>query len=101
MDVSEEHDIFSACLMLISCLAYFLPLKMEATCPSEISVDTWRYIPEDRNINNDRYEDLKSYMKWYAFLIFIVSATCLADFSFDFFTLITLDYRIIMIYSKI
>jgi hypothetical protein len=59
------------------------------------------YIPEDRNINNDGFEDLKSYIKFYAFLIFFIRATCFAEFSFDLFTLITLDYRIIMIYSKV
>jgi hypothetical protein len=37
---------------MASCLAYFSPLKMEATCSSETSVDfqriTRRYIPEER-----------------------------------------------------
>jgi hypothetical protein len=38
--------------MLVSCLAYFSNLKMEATCSSETSVDfqrtTRRYVPEDK-----------------------------------------------------
>jgi hypothetical protein len=50
--------------MLISCLAYFSTLKMEAACSSETPVDfqrtTWRYIPEDRTLHNHRCENLKS-----------------------------------------
>jgi hypothetical protein len=38
--------------MLVSCLAYSLTLKMEATCTSEMSAEfqriTRRYIPEDK-----------------------------------------------------
>jgi hypothetical protein len=50
---------------LVSCLAYFLTLKMEAICSSETSVGsqwtTRRYIPEDGTIHNHRIENLKSY----------------------------------------
>jgi hypothetical protein len=38
----------------VSCLAYSLTLKMEATCSSKTSVDfqqtAWHYIPEDRTL---------------------------------------------------
>jgi hypothetical protein len=50
---------------LVSCLAYTLTLKMEATCSLETSVDfqrtTWCYIPEDSTLHNHRCENLKSY----------------------------------------
>jgi hypothetical protein len=48
--------------MLVSCLAYFSTLKMEATCFSEASVEfqrtTWRYIPEDRTLQEGIYSEL-------------------------------------------
>jgi hypothetical protein len=51
--------------MLVSCLAYSLILKMEATCSSETSVDfqwtTQYYIPQDKTLHNHHYENLKSY----------------------------------------
>jgi hypothetical protein len=41
---------------LVSCSAYFLTLKMEAICSSEMSDDTQRttrrYIPEDGTLHN-------------------------------------------------
>jgi hypothetical protein len=57
---------------LLSCDGGFLrscsdysTLKMEAIYSSEMSVDfqwtTWRYIPEESNIRNDRCENIKSY----------------------------------------
>jgi hypothetical protein len=36
---SQSLDILAACFMLVSCLAYFSTLKMEATCSSETSAD--------------------------------------------------------------
>jgi hypothetical protein len=49
---------------LVSCSAYFLTLKMEATCSSETSVDfqrtTRRFIPDDTTPHNHCYENLKS-----------------------------------------
>jgi hypothetical protein len=55
-----------ACSMVVSCLAYFSTLKMEATY-FETSVDsqcsTQLYIPEDGIHNNHRCENLKSYIK--------------------------------------
>jgi hypothetical protein len=45
---------FATCFMLVSCLAYSVTLKMEATCSSKTLVDfqrtTWHYIPEDRTL---------------------------------------------------
>jgi hypothetical protein len=45
---------------------------MQATCSSATSVDfprsTRRYIPEDRTLHNQRYEDLKCY-KGFSILI--------------------------------
>jgi hypothetical protein len=53
--------------MLMSCLAYSLALKMEATCPSETSIDfqraTRRYIPEDRTLHNHRCENLRFHIR--------------------------------------
>jgi hypothetical protein len=50
---------------LVSCLAYFSTLKMEATCSSATSVDfqrtARRYIPEDRTLSNHFCENLNSY----------------------------------------
>jgi hypothetical protein len=47
------------------CLVYSLALKMEVTCSSKTSVDfqltTRRYVPEDRNSHNHRYDNLESY----------------------------------------
>jgi hypothetical protein len=54
-----------ACFILVSNLAYFSTLKMEATCFFETSVDlqrtTRRYISEDRTPHKHRCENLKSY----------------------------------------
>jgi hypothetical protein len=51
---------------LVSCSAYSLALKMEATCSSETSVDfqqtTQHYIPEDSTLHNHHCENLKSYI---------------------------------------
>jgi hypothetical protein len=45
-------DLLDTCFMLVSWLAYFSTLKIEATCSSETSVEfqrtTRRYIPENR-----------------------------------------------------
>jgi hypothetical protein len=46
------------------CSDYYSALKMEATCTSETSMDfqrTRRYIPENRNLHNHHWENLKSY----------------------------------------
>jgi hypothetical protein len=47
--------------MLVSYLASYSTLKMDATCSSERSVDfqgaTQCYIPEDRTLHNHCYED--------------------------------------------
>jgi hypothetical protein len=56
--VRNQHEtaLLVKCLMLISCLAYFLTLKMEATCSPKMSVafqqTTWHYIPEDRTLHD-------------------------------------------------
>jgi hypothetical protein len=51
---------------LVSFLAYYSTLKVEAKCPSEIYVGfpqaTWRYIPEYKTLHNHRCENLKSYI---------------------------------------
>jgi hypothetical protein len=53
--------------MLISCLAYYSILEMEAACSSEKFVDfqltTRRYILEDGTLHNRRSEILKSYVE--------------------------------------
>jgi hypothetical protein len=57
--------LLAACLMLVSSLKSSSTLKTEETCSSEMSVDfqrnTYRYIPEDINLDNHGYENLKSY----------------------------------------
>jgi hypothetical protein len=59
-----EHNV-KLCSMLVSCLAHFSTLKMEATCPPETSADFKRttrpYIPEDRTLHNHSRKDLTSY----------------------------------------
>jgi hypothetical protein len=46
-----DRRFLGPALMLVSSSAYFLTLKMEAICSSDMSVDsqqtTWHYIPED------------------------------------------------------
>jgi hypothetical protein len=55
------------CVMLVSCVAHYLTLKMNATCCSENSVGfqqtAWCYIPEDRDRHNHRCENLRSYIR--------------------------------------
>jgi hypothetical protein len=49
----------------VSCLAYSLTLKMEATCSSEMvnfQQTTQHYTPDDRTLHNHQCENLKSYM---------------------------------------
>jgi hypothetical protein len=50
---------------LVSCLAYFSTLKMEATCSSKMLVDflltTRRYNPENRKLHNHCCTNLKAY----------------------------------------
>jgi hypothetical protein len=52
--------------LLISYLAYYSTLEMEATCSSETSVtfqrNTRRCITEDKTLHNHRCENLKSYI---------------------------------------
>jgi hypothetical protein len=52
-------------VILVSCLVYFLTLKMEATCSFETSVDvqrtTRRYIQEDITLHDHCYENLELY----------------------------------------
>jgi hypothetical protein len=47
-------SVIGSCFMFVSLLINSLTLKMEATLPSEASVDfhriTWRYIPDDRSL---------------------------------------------------
>jgi hypothetical protein len=56
---------FSQTFTLVSCLNYFLILKMEATCSSETSVEFQRiaslYIREDGTLLNHSGENFKSY----------------------------------------
>jgi hypothetical protein len=44
--------LLATCFMLVSCMAYFLTLKMEAICSSKTLVDSQQtaqcYVPEDR-----------------------------------------------------
>jgi hypothetical protein len=57
--------MLATCFTLVSYLACFSTLKMEATCSSEASVVIQRttrcYIPEDRALHNYLCERLKSY----------------------------------------
>jgi hypothetical protein len=45
-------QLLATCFTLVSCLAYFLTMKMEVPCSSKMLADlqqiTWRYIPEDK-----------------------------------------------------
>jgi hypothetical protein len=54
--------VLAACFMLVSCLAYSLALKIEATYSCETSVllqrTTRRCIPEDRTVHNHHCENL-------------------------------------------
>jgi hypothetical protein len=57
----------SACHLLVSCSAYSLTMKMEATCSSETLVNFQRtgrrYILEDNNtLHNQWYENLKPFI---------------------------------------
>jgi hypothetical protein len=49
---ARKQALPATCFMLVSCLAYSFTLKMEVTCPSEVSVDfqqtAWHYITKDR-----------------------------------------------------
>jgi hypothetical protein len=60
---SVLRDI-AAYFMLVSCLAYYSTLKMEAICSSETYVDlnrtTRRFILDDRTLISRRSENLKS-----------------------------------------
>jgi hypothetical protein len=69
-DVLEEHIALQEtssppAFTLVSCLAYFSTLKMEAKWFSETSVGfqwtTQPYIPEDGTFHNHHCENLKSY----------------------------------------
>jgi hypothetical protein len=55
---------FATCFILVSCMAYSLILKMEATCSSETSAGfrwtTWHYIQDHRTLHNHCCENLKS-----------------------------------------
>jgi hypothetical protein len=41
---SERFVLLATCFLLVPCLAYFLTLKMEAACSSEMSVNVQRAI---------------------------------------------------------
>jgi hypothetical protein len=53
-DLAITKFTYAAFCTLVSCLAYYSTLKMEAICSSEISVDfpTRRFIPEDITVYN-------------------------------------------------
>jgi hypothetical protein len=65
-EVGGELALLAACLKLISSIIYTSTLKMEATYPSETSIDfqrtTLRYISEDRTLHNHRCEKFKSFI---------------------------------------
>jgi hypothetical protein len=50
----SQFAVLASCVMLVSCLAYSLTLKMEAVLSSETAMDfyrtTRRYIPEDSKV---------------------------------------------------
>jgi hypothetical protein len=60
LNVLDRYVTDAPAFVLVSCLAYFSTLKMEAICSSETSVDcqwtTWHYIPEDGTLHNHRCE---------------------------------------------
>jgi hypothetical protein len=60
------QDLFVACVMLVSYVAYYLILKMKTKCLSETSINfhrtTLRYIPEDKAFHSHRCENLASSM---------------------------------------
>jgi hypothetical protein len=59
----KPFALFATCLMLVSRLASFSILNMEATPPSETSVDfqqtTLRYIPDNITFHKHSCENLK------------------------------------------
>jgi hypothetical protein len=60
----QGRTLLSTCFTLVSCLAYFSTLKMEAKCSSETSVDFKRITrcctPENKTPHNHRCENFKS-----------------------------------------
>jgi hypothetical protein len=52
---SEERALLYMSFVLVSCLAYYLTLRMEVTCSSKMLVDfqltTWCSVPEDRTLD--------------------------------------------------
>jgi hypothetical protein len=64
--------------------AYFSTLNVEETRSSETSVDFQRikerYIPEDRTAHNHLFDNLKSYIKNFAFEFEVFDLTHLAQF---------------------
>jgi hypothetical protein len=44
---------FAACIMLISCLAYTLTLKLVDICSSDVDIQRtiWRYVQKDTNLH--------------------------------------------------
>jgi hypothetical protein len=61
---STSKFLLAACFMLVSCLPYFLALKMVAICSSETLVDctTWCYMAEGRTLYSHLCDNLKSNM---------------------------------------
>jgi hypothetical protein len=63
----KQHEAcrnLAACFIPVSYLTYSSTLKIEATYSSETSVEfhrtTWRYIPQDRTVHNDRCGTIKT-----------------------------------------
>jgi hypothetical protein len=61
----HQHELLATCLMLVSCLAYTLMMKMVEACCSKTQDDfqriTRRYVPEDRTLHNHTCENLTTY----------------------------------------
>jgi hypothetical protein len=67
---NQELAVFATCFMLVSCLAYYSTLKMQATCFSETST-TQRYIPWRYNSarTGGRVGDIKRRLEWLGLVI--------------------------------
>jgi hypothetical protein len=66
---NQREVLLSTCFTMVSCLAYFSTLEMDATCSSETSVDFQR-TTGDRSLPSHSCENLKSYTVFYMSIMF-------------------------------
>jgi hypothetical protein len=64
--INRHYLCIAICFMLVSCLIYSSSQMMKVTRSSETSVEfqltTWRYIPEDRTLQAERYPSREFYV---------------------------------------